>query len=218
MKKRRFLCYLLVVIFLFLTGCKRELKASEYVQANLELIFQGETDGAKAFLDASDSDLEQMYENGIDAFVEGYLTDGVDDEGKYTDYFAYLVEEIFRTMRYQVEEAEKVDADTYKVDVKYYPVNVFSIFIEGVSGLSTELEDRMESGYYEGTKEEQEQLMLIDYLEMSYVLLGEAYLQMEYSEEKIFTFTVTRNGTNMPKLDEKEMNEFIECILALDKM
>ena len=60
--------------------------------------------------------------------------------------------------------------------------------------------------------------MLIDYLEMSYVLLGEAYLQMEYSEEKIFTFTVTRNGTNMPKLDEKEMNEFIECILALDKM
>ena len=153
MKKRRFLCYLLVVIFLFLTGCKRELKASEYVQANLELIFQGETDGAKAFLDASDSDLEQMYENGIDAFVEGYLTDGVDDEGKYTDYFAYLVEEIFRTMRYQVEEAEKVDADTYKVDVKYYPVNVFSIFIEGVSGLSTELEDRMESGYYEGTKE-----------------------------------------------------------------
>lgn len=218
MKKRRFLCYLLVVIFLFLTGCKRELKASEYVQANLELIFQGETDGAKAFLDASDSDLEQMYENGIDAFVEGYLTGGVDDEGEYTDYFAYLVKEIFRTMRYQVEEAEKVDADTYKVDVKYHPVNVFSIFIESVSALSTELEDRMESGYYEGNKEEQEQLMLIEYLEMSYVLLGESYLQMEYGEEGTFTFTVTRNGTNMPKLDEKEMNEFIECILALDKM
>ena len=76
----------------------------------------------------------------------------------------------------------------------------------------------MDSGYYEGTKEEQEQLMLIDYLEMSYALLGEAYLQMEYGDTETFTFTVTRNGTNMPELDEKEINEFIECILALDKM
>ena len=131
---------------------------------------------------------------------------------------AYLVKEIFLTMRYQVEEAEKVDTDTYQVDVKYRPVNVFSIFIEGVSALSTELEERLDSGYYEGTKEEQEQLMLIDYLESSYVLLGESYLQMEYGEEQTFTFTVTRNGTNTPQLDEKEINEFIECILALDKM
>ena len=60
--------------------------------------------------------------------------------------------------------------------------------------------------------------MLIDYLEMSYALLGEAYLQMEYGDTETFTFTVTRNGTNMPELDEKEINEFIECILALDKM
>lgn len=218
MKKRSFLCYLLMVLLFLLAGCKSELKAREYVQANLDLVFQGETDGAKAFLDASDSDLKQMYENGIYAFVEGYLTSGVDNEGEYTDYFAYLVKEIFLTMRYQVEEAEKVDTDTYQVDVKYRPVNVFSIFIEGVSALSTELEERLDSGYYEGTKEEQEQLMLIDYLESSYVLLGESYLQMEYGEEQTFTFTVTRNGTNTPQLDEKEINEFIECILALDKM
>ena len=218
MKKRSFLYYLLMVLLFLLAGCKSELKAREYVQANLDLVFQGETDGAKAFLDASDSDLKQMYENGIYAFVEGYLTSGVDNEGEYTDYFAYLVKEIFLTMRYQVEEAEKVDTDTYQVDVKYRPVNVFSIFIEGVSALSTELEERLDSGYYEGTKEEQEQLMLIDYLESSYVLLGESYLQMEYGEEQTFTFTVTRNGTNTPQLDEKEINEFIECILALDKM
>lgn len=218
MKKRRFICYLLVVVLLLLTGCKRELRASEYVQANLHLIFQGETEGAKEFLDASDSDLKKMYENGIDAFVEGYLTGGVDDEGEYNGYFAYLVKEIFRTMRYQVGEAKKMDADTYEVEVQYHPVNVFNLFIEGVEALSAELEGRMDSGYYEGTKEEQEQLMLIDYLEMSYALLGEAYLQMEYGDTETFTFTVTRNGTNMPELDEKEINEFIECILALDKM
>ena len=114
-------------------------------------------------------------------------------EGEYTDYFAYLVKEIFMTMRYQVGEAEKIDADTYKVEVKYSPVNVFALFIEGVEALSAELEARLENGYYEGTEEEQEELMLIDYLESSYVLLGEAYLQMEYGEQETFTFTVTRS-------------------------
>lgn len=218
MRKRRFICYLLVGILLLLTGCKKELKASAYVQANLDLIFQGEMDGAKAFLGASDSELAQMYENGIGAFVEGYLTSGLDNEGEYADYFAYLVEEIFRTMRYQIGETEKEDADTYKVEVKYHPVNIFSLFIESVSALSTELEERMESGYYEGTKEEQEQSMLTDYLESAYVLLGESYLRMEYGEEETFTFTVTRSGTDMPVLDEKEINEFIECILGLDNM
>ena len=218
MKKRRFICYLLIGILLLLTGCKSELKAREYVQANLDLTFQGETEGAKEFIDASTSELEAMYDNGIYAFVEGYLTSGVDDEGEYTDYFAYLVKEIFMTMRYQVGEAKEIDKDTYEVEVKYNPVNVFTLFIEAVDALSSELENRIDSGYYEGTEEEQEQLMLIDYMETSYVLLGEAYLQMEYGEQETFTFTITRGNGNVPELGEEEINEFIECILALDKL
>lgn len=218
MKKRRFICYLLIGILLLLTGCKSELKASEYVQANLDLLFQGETEGAKAFINASTSELEDMYDNGIYAFVESYLTSGVDDEGEYTDYFAYLVKEIFMTMRYQVGEAKEIDKDTYEVEVKYNPVNVFTLFIEAVDALSSELENRIDSGYYEGTEEEQEQLMLIDYMETSYVLLGEAYLQMEYGEQETFTFTITRGSGNVPELGEEEINEFIECILALDKL
>lgn len=218
MKKRRVICYLLAAALLFLTGCKKELKASEYVQANLDLTFQGEIEGAKAFVDATDSELEKMYDNGIYAFVEEHLTGEVDDEGKYTDYFAYLVKEIFMAMRYQVEEAEEINADTYKVNVNYNPVNVFAIFIEEVAVLSTELEERLESGYYEGTDEEQKELMLIDYMEASYALLGNAYLQMEYGETETYTFTVTRKEANMPELESGEMNEFIEYILALDKL
>lgn len=218
MKKCRFICCFLIVALFSLAGCKSELKASEYVQANLDLIFQGEISGAKAFIDASDSDLKQMYKNGIYAFVEGYLTGDIDENGDYTDAFAYLVQEIFRMMRYQVEEAEKEESDVYKVNVKYYPVNIFPEFIEEISSLSGELEERMDNGYYEGSQEQQRQSMLTDYLEKSYGLLSESYLKMEYGEERIFSFTVTKNGKNTPKLDEKEINEFIECILALDKM
>lgn len=218
MKKRKLLSIILLLIILMLAGCKGELKAAEYVQANLDLIFQGETSGAEKFIDASPSELEKMYGNGIYAFVEGYLTSGLNEEGEYTDYFAYLVKEIFMTMRYSVEEAVKQNADTYTVEVKYSPVNVFALFVENLDALTVELENRVDSGYYEGTKEEQEQLMLIDYMEASYLLLGEAYLQMQYGEQESFSFTVSRSEKNMPELKEEEINSFIECILALDKL
>ena len=218
MKKRRLISVVLMMLMFLLTGCKSELKASEYVQSNLDLVFQGETGGARQFIDASQSELELMYENGIYAFVEGYLTNGLDEDGEYTDYFAYLVKEIFMTMRYSVGEAEKQNKNTCQVEVTYSPVNVFSLFVEGLDVLSKELEARVDSGYYEGTEEEQEQLMLIDYLEGSYLLLGDAYLQMTYGEQETFVFTVTRGDKNVPELKEEEINSFIECILALDKL
>ena len=218
MKKHRLLSLILLLVILALAGCKSPLKASEYVQANLDLIFQGETSGAKQFIDASQSELEQMYDNGINAFVEGYLTNGLDEDGEYTDYFAYLVKEIFMTMRYSVGEAQKIDADTYEVEVTYNPVNVFTLFIEKLNELSEELERRADSGYYEGTQEVQKQLMLIDYLESSYLLLGDAYFQMQYGENETFVFTVSRGEKNVPALKTEEINSFIECILALDKL
>lgn len=218
MKKQKWISCILVAVLLTLTGCRTELKAAEYVQANLDLTFQGETGGAQEFVTASKDDLEKVYKNGIYAFVESYLTNGIDDEGIYTNSFAYLTEEIFRAMRYQIGETREVDRTTYEVDVKYQPVNIFTVFVEKVKELSKTLEQRLESGYYEGTEEEQQKLMLIDYVETSYQLLGEAYLQLEYEEPEIFTFTVTKGTGNVPKLGEKEMNKFIECILALDKL
>lgn len=218
MRKQRGLLCLCMIFILLLTGCKKELRASEYVQANLDLIFQGETQQAQEFVTASKDDLEQVYQNGIYAFVENYLTEGVDEDNTYTSYYAYLVEEIFRTMRYQVEDAEEIDGDTYQVEVHYQPVNIFPNFVEEVQELSEELEERMENGYYTGTEEEQQQLMLTDYMESAYILLGEAYLNMKYGEEESYTFSVTRGAQDVPELGEKEINEFMGYILALDKL
>lgn len=219
MKKCRWMINSVLVMLCFLlTGCRTELQAEAYVQANLDLTFQGETGGAMAFVEASEDELEKVYKNGIYAFVESYLTIGVDEEGTYSDSFAYLVEEIFRTMRYQIENIREIDADTCEVDVKYQPANVFQKFVEKIKILSQDLEIRLEQGAYTGTEEEQEKQMLMEYLETSYQLLGEAYLQMEYDDAEIFCFTVTRGSEGTPELGAKEMNKFIECILALDKL
>lgn len=108
--KRRCLAVIMLICVLAsgMTGCSQNAEdASAYVQADLDLIFQGEKEGAKQFIEASDKELEEMYENGITAFVENYLTGTDDSQQTLTESYAYLVKEIFRAMRYQVGEGKK---------------------------------------------------------------------------------------------------------------
>ena len=215
---KKIVCYLLFSIIL-LTGCgKKDLKAAEYVRADLELIFQGETQEAKEFLDASSSDLKKVYENGIQSFVENYLIIDTDEESGNISAYSYYVEEIFRTMKYQVGEAVEKDKDTYEVTVTYQPADVFVRFTEKLQEESAKIQQKQEEGQYTGTEEEQKQAMLEEYVTASYELLGESYSQMQYNEAEEFTFTVTRSEKNQPQMSEDEINQFIVQILLLDKL
>ncbi len=215
---KKIVCYLLFAIIL-LTGCgKKDLKAAEYVRADLELIFQGETQEAKEFLDASSSDLKKVYENGIQSFVENYLIIDTDEESGNISAYSYYVEEIFRTMKYQVGEAVEKDKDTYEVTVTYQPADVFVRFTEKLQEESAKIQQKQEEGQYTGTEEEQKQAMLEEYVTASYELLGESYSQMQYKAAEEFTFTVTRSEKNQPQMSEDEINQFIVQILLLDKL
>lgn len=215
---KKIVCYLLFAIIL-LTGCgKKDLKAAEYVRADLELIFQGETQEAKEFLDASSSDLKKVYENGIQSFVENYLIIDADEESGNISAYSYYVEEIFRTMKYQVGEAVEKDKDTYEVTVTYQPADVFVQFAEKLQEESAKIQQKQEEGQYTGTEEEQKQAMLEEYVTASYELLGESYSQMQYKAAEEFTFTVTRSEKNQPQMSEDEINQFIVQILLLDKL
>ena len=215
---KKIVCYLLFSIIL-LTGCgKTDLKAAEYVRADLELIFQGETQEAKEFLDASSSDLKKVYENGIQSFVENYLIIDTDEESGNISAYSYYVEEIFRTMKYQVGEAVEKDKDTYEVTVTYQPADVFVRFTEKLQEESAKIQQKQEEGQYTGTEEEQKQAMLEEYVTASYELLGESYSQMQYKAAEEFTFTVTRSEKNQPQMSEDEINQFIVQILLLDKL
>lgn len=215
---KKIVCYLLFAIIL-LTGCgKKDLKAAEYVRADLELIFQGETQEAKEFLDASSSDLKKVYENGIQSFVENYLIIDTDEESGNISAYSYYVEEIFRTMKYQVGEAVEKDKDTYEVTVTYQPADVFVRFTEKLQEESAKIQQKQEEGQYTGTEEEQKQAMLEEYVTASYELLGESYFQMQYKEAEEFTFTVTRSEKNQSQMSEDEINQFIVQILLLDKL
>lgn len=209
----------MLAISFVLSGCGiDEAKAEKYVQANLDLTFQGETQEAKEFLGASDAELKQVYENGINAFVQNYLLNGVETENDFSETYGVLIKEIFTSVRYQVCGTEKTGQKTCKVTVKYEPVDVFTRFMPMLKAESEKIQKDKKEGKYSGTEEEIKEAMVLDYMTGAYSLLKSAYLDMQYGEKQEYTFTVTQKNKKTFSMDEEELNGFIERILELDKL
>lgn len=208
-----------LAVILGLKGCgAKEEDAIRYVQAQLDLMFQGETQEAQNATGGTRTELEQVYEDGIHAFVVDYLTGGVDTQNAFTSTYGELVKQIFTGMRYQVLEDVVRDKDGYKVTVKYQPANVFTNFLPELEAEASRIEEKAQGGGYEGNEEEVQAAMVKDYMSNSFMLLESAYLDMEYGKNEEFTFTVTRGKGSSVTMDHEEIGVFMEKILALDKL
>lgn len=208
---------LIIAAILGIRGCMAaNADAAGYVQAQLDLTFQGETQEAQRFVDASRSDLEEIYESGIEAFVVAYLTAGSDTEGAYTSSFASVTENIFRSVRYRVGQEERT-GDGWEVTVSYQPLDVLPRFVEKLAGVSSEIEKKAEEGVYSGTEEEISQAVNTEYLIRALEVLQSAYLEGEYGEEETYTFHLTRQGTGI-SMENEEITDFMERILELDNL
>lgn len=209
----------LIAVVVGIRSCGgRHVDGAGYVQANLDLIFQGETQEAKRFIGASGTDLKQIYDEGIRAFVNNYLTGGTDTGEMFAESYGGLVKQIFRTMKYRVGDAVRQEDGSYEVPVTYRPANVFTIFIPQLKAESERIAKKAEEGDYTGSEDEIESAMLLDYMKQAYSLLESAYIDMEYGEEQEFVFTVSVDKKGSTSLDETEINTFIERILELDKL
>ena len=223
-KKRKAGSVFLAVLLLttLLAGCGiNEGKAEKYVQANLDLTFQGQTQEAKEILGASDSDLKKVYENGINAFVQDCLLNGVETENDFSETYGVLIKEIFSSARYQVSGVKKTGSKTCEVTVKYQPVDVFTRFMPKLkeeSDFSKPWTDEELYAKYGLTDEEIKEAMVLDYMTGAYSLLRSSYLDMQYGEKQEYTFTVTQKGRNTWSIGDEELNGFIERILELDKL
>ena len=212
-KKRKAGSVFLAVLLLttLLAGCGiNEGKAEKYVQANLDLTFQGQTQEAKEILGASDSDLKKVYENGINAFVQDCLLNGVETENDFSETYGVLIKEIFSSARYQVSGVKKTGSKTCEVTVKYQPVDVFTRFMPKLKEESEKIQADKDAGNKEA--------MVLDYMTGAYSLLRSSYLDMQYGEKQEYTFTVTQKGRNTWSIGDEELNGFIERILELDKL
>ena len=212
-KKRKAGSVFLAVLLLttLLAGCGiNEGKAEKYVQANLDLTFQGQTQEAKEILGASDSDLKKVYENGINAFVQDCLLNGVETENDFSETYGVLIKEIFSSARYQVSGVKKTGSKTCEVTVKYQPVDVFTRFMPKLKEESEKIQADKDAGKYSGSDGK--------WTTNPYMVRYKEFLTNANGEKQEYTFTVTQKGRNTWSIGDEELNGFIERILELDKL
>ena len=206
-------------VILGAAGCGKDFDAAGYVQALLDLTFQGEISGAAGFMeDASEETLMRAYQDSIDRFVAANITSGMDIGELKTSRFAELTSKIFLTMRYGVGEAKKTGKREYEVEVDIWPADVFVNFQDMLTEDSLKMAEKIEAGEYEGeTEEETGQMILSDIINHAYELLDTAYMDIQYGDKETVTLRVYAERGGDASIDEDDMDRLFREILRLDE-
>ena len=206
-------------VILGAAGCGKDFDAAGYVQALLDLTFQGEISGASGFMeDASEETLMRAYQDSIDRFVAANITSGMDIGELKTSRFAELTSKIFLTMRYGVGEAKKTGKREYEVEVDIWPADVFVNFQDMLTEDSLKMAEKIEAGEYEGeTEEETGQMILSDIINHAYELLDTAYMDIQYGDKETVTLRVYAERGGDASIDEDDMDRLFRQILRLDE-
>ena len=125
-KKITWILMLSLICVWMLTGCGRPDASAveDYVQATLDLRFQGDTDGAgSAIPDRNESELQEEYEQQFEELAAS-VTAGMELSDYSRWEYENLFKEIFRAMRYKITEVEETGKGEYTVSVEIRPVDV----------------------------------------------------------------------------------------------
>lgn len=210
---------IVVLVGIVCVGLLRDFDAQGYVRAILNQRFQGDVTEAEEILeDTTKKELVRQYVEGIENFVAAYITNGVEMDEALEQKFVELCKEIFRSMKYQVNEAEKISRKEYDVSVEFEPADVFPQFIASIQTESENLKQKAENGEYKGTKEEINVQMQNEFLNRSYELLEAAYQNMQYKDTETIVFKVKSNENNVFSMNEEEISSLITKILRLDEI
>lgn len=210
---------IVVLVGIVCVGLLRDFDAQGYVRAILNQRFQGDVTEAEEILeDTTKKELVRQYEEGIENFVAAYITNGVEMDETLEQKFVELCKEIFVSMKYQVNEAEKISRKEYDVSVEFEPADVFPQFIASIQTESENLKQKAENGEYKGTKEEINVQMQNEFLNRSYELLEAAYKNMQYKDTETIVFKVKSNEKNVFSMNEEEISALITKILRLDEI
>lgn len=197
-------------------GIFRGFDAQGYVRATLDQTIKGEVEAAAEMTSGTTEDaLYAQYETGIESFVKNSLTSGTELTEDLKTRYIDLCKKVFASMKYEVQEAEKISDTEYQVPVAYQPSDVLKLFIASVQEESQRLSEKVENGEYRGTLEEINAQMKSDFMNNSYALFEEAYNNMQYGEEQTMVFKVVKGESGLYELESTAISEFLTKILGL---
>lgn len=220
MKNRKFSLILLTAILIInITACGKNFDAQGYVQATLDLIFQGEVSEALKFNEnASKADLEAQHDAEIENFVDNNIISGMDVNELMREEFIDACGQIFSVMQYEVQDAEKIDRRNYEVTVEIAPVDIFPRFVEGVKADSEEIMQKAKNGEYKGTKEEINAQMQTEFIRHSHELLTTYAGEVAFGEKIKVKLHVKADKKKDFHIVNEDLDQLIIKILRLDEI
>ena len=197
----------------------RDFDAQGYCRAVLNQTFRGEVSELFTFIeDKNEEELLKQYEEGIQAFTDNNVTYGVTMEDAMKEKYTEVCRQIFKEMKYEVQEAEKINRKEYHVPVKYQSSDVLQKFMESIQLEYNRLLEKVDQGEYEGTEEEIKTQMQTEILENCYEFLKTAYQEMEYKQPETMIFIVKKNAEGLFVIEEERLQEFVIKIMGLDEI
>lgn len=186
MKKVALLMLSVLTLGLF-AGCGKGFDASAYVKALLDNSYKNDSAAFVEMKIGSAEEASSLYEEGLDAEMQGVLAGVSMSEEAENDYRAFF-KDLLAKADYTVGEAEKQSDGSYIVNITYKQMKIFE---PALTEYMAELEGQMETWQ---TQASEGSITQDEVYEQMYLLLltsmQNALSNVEYGEEQTTTVTV----------------------------
>ena len=179
---------------MLLTSCKKELTeadAQEYVEACFKASLEGDVDDYAEVTGKSKKDVKKMYQESLDSLVEQMSSIAGTGE-EFPRDFVEVCKELLASAKYEVGKAKKDKDGNFIVEVKAYPSDVMTVFLNNVSQSAA------------GT----------DIGEVLLDALKQAVEEQSYGDAVNYEVAVTKASDGKYSIDSKDANEVVIGLFA----
>lgn len=210
-KKKLALAATLMLIIFTLGGCT-QFDRSGYIQAMLDSLYKGDHDAYAAMTKLTPDELEENYQEGINAEIEKFLSYmNISDNASFVDEntrtnLRSFFQKIYQSADYTINEADKKG----NVTVTIRPIQIFTRSKEEMDAYVNDFFARNDAGEFAELTDE---AFYSQYIQGALDILNKYIDNIPYGNETSITVTVTANNQHVYSITDEEFDRIDEAIL-----
>lgn len=185
-----------------LSACGTKFDAKAYIKSCLDVQFKGEFEEYMKLTESSKADSEKLYNNGIDAFMQGYEALSLPEE--LENKFREAYKKMLKTAKYTVKEAKETD-DGFVVKVAVEPMKCFENYAADLQELQQKFLTDMQAKVQKEGKTPSQKEIMEQMAEIVYQDLEERISKCEYGKEEIVEVKVKKDSNKKYTANETDL-------------
>jgi hypothetical protein len=201
----------LMMILLTLGGCAH-FDCSGYIQAMLDSLYKGEHDAYATITKLTSDELEQNYQEGINAEIEKFLSYmNISDNASFVDEntrtnLRSFFQKVYQNANYTVAEADKKG----NVKITIQPIQIFTPAKEALDAYVNDFFARNDAGEFAELSDE---AFYSQYIQGALDILNTYANTISYGDAITITVAVTSNEQHVYSITDEAFDSIDEHIL-----